>query len=122
MRTAFSITRFAASRAGYALLALGCASLLGFGYYLQFQQGLEPCPLCIFQRIAFFAVGAVALIALLHGPRGTTPRVYAVLLALRLAYCVCRRLYCRAGRRSDLVGERPDNRNVLTNSAALARY
>ena len=82
MRTAFSITRFAASRAGYALLALGCASLLGFGYYLQFQQGLEPCPLCIFQRIAFFAVGAVALIALLHGPRGTTPRVYAVLLAL----------------------------------------
>ena len=82
MRNAFSLPRFAASRAGYALLALGCASLLGFGYYLQFQQGLEPCPLCIFQRVAFFAVGVVALIALLHGPRGTTQRVYAVLIAL----------------------------------------
>lgn len=82
MRRASSITQFAASRAGYALLLLGCAGLLGFGYYLQFEQGLEPCPLCIFQRIAFFAVAAVALIALLHGPRGAARRVYPVLIAL----------------------------------------
>jgi disulfide bond formation protein DsbB len=49
---------------------LSCAGLLGFGYYLQYQQGLEPCPLCIFQRVAFFALGVWFLIAALHNPSG----------------------------------------------------
>ena len=61
---------------------LVCAALLGFGYYLQYYQGLEPCPLCIFQRVAFFALGVVFLLAALHNPRGWGRRVYAVLLLL----------------------------------------
>ena len=61
---------------------LVCAGLLGFGYYLQYYQGLEPCPLCIFQRVAFLALGVVFLLATLHNPRGWGTRVYAVLLFL----------------------------------------
>ncbi|HEU5398261.1 MAG TPA: disulfide bond formation protein B, partial [Gammaproteobacteria bacterium] len=30
---------------------LVCAALLGYAYFAQFHQHLEPCPLCIFQRI-----------------------------------------------------------------------
>lgn len=57
-----------------------CAALLAFAYYLQFQQGLDPCPLCIFQRVGFFVLGAAFLSAGLHAPRRGGARVYAVLL------------------------------------------
>ena len=59
-----------------------CAGLLGFGYYLQFFQGLEPCPLCIFQRVAFISLGAILLIAGLHNPGRIGARLYGGLIAL----------------------------------------
>lgn len=58
---------------------LACAALLGYGLYLQHVVGLEPCPLCVFQRVAFIALGLVFLIAALHGPRRAGATVYAVL-------------------------------------------
>ena len=61
---------------------VACAGLLGFGYYLQFYQGLEPCPLCIFQRLAFMALGVVFFIAALHNPMGWGSRFYALLIAI----------------------------------------
>ncbi len=51
----------------FLVAALACLALLGFGYYLQFVQGLEPCPLCILQRGAYLGVGLVCLVACLHG-------------------------------------------------------
>jgi disulfide bond formation protein DsbB len=53
-------------RLGAALGALVCALLLGFGYYLQYVQGLDPCPLCLVQRGFFYAVLALFAIAALH--------------------------------------------------------
>ncbi len=53
---------------------VACAGLIGFALYSQFQWGLLPCPLCIFQRIAFAALGVVLLVAGLHAPAGTTAR------------------------------------------------
>lgn len=62
--------------------ALACALLLAYAYYLQHFQGLEPCPLCIFQRVAVFALGAVFLLATLHDPQKTGARVYGVVIDL----------------------------------------
>lgn len=60
-----------------------CAALLAFAVYLQLRMGLEPCPLCIFQRIAFAAMGVIFLVAALHGPSNRAGRLtYAVLAAL----------------------------------------
>lgn len=73
-------------RAQCLLGFLVCAGLIAFALYAQFNDGLTPCPLCIFQRIAFAAVGVVLLIAGLHAPRGPTGRrVYAVLALLAAA-------------------------------------
>jgi len=66
----------------FSLAALACALLLGFGFYLQYVKGLEPCPLCLVQRGFFVAVMAVCLIAALHRPRRAGAAVYAVLAAL----------------------------------------
>jgi disulfide bond formation protein DsbB len=70
------------ARRGNLLGFLACAGLLAYAYYAQFVMHLEPCPLCIFQRIGVFALGVVFLIAALHDPAPLGRRIYAVLLAL----------------------------------------
>ncbi|ALN92679.1 MULTISPECIES: disulfide bond formation protein B [Lysobacter] len=59
----------ASFRIQYLLGFLACAALLAYAFYLQLYQHLEPCPLCIFQRVAFAALGVVFLIGGLHGPK-----------------------------------------------------
>lgn len=59
---------------------LACLALLGFGLVLQHVMHLEPCPLCILQRIAFIAIGATALAAVVHNPRRKGGTVYGSLL------------------------------------------
>jgi protein dithiol:quinone oxidoreductase len=67
------------TRYGYIAGTAICAGLLAFGLYLQHVDGQEPCPLCIFQRVAFIALGAVFLVAAIHGPGRIGAIVYAVL-------------------------------------------
>jgi disulfide bond formation protein DsbB len=69
-------------RRGNLLGFLVCAGLLAYAYYAQFVLHLEPCPLCIFQRVGVFATGVVFLIAAAHDPLAWGSRVYAALLAL----------------------------------------
>lgn len=59
-----------------------CTGLMLYALYAQFHLGLDPCPLCIFQRIGIIAVGVIFLIAALHDPRGWGSRVYGVLVAI----------------------------------------
>jgi len=66
----------------FAAIFLAVVGLIGFGLYLQEQEGLEPCPMCILQRYAFISLGIVALAGAIHGPRGFAVRVYGGLVAL----------------------------------------
>ena len=73
-------------RAQFLLGFLVCASLLGYALYDQFVQKLEPCPLCIFQRLAFAATGVLFLLGALHRPRSSSGRrVYGVLAFIAAA-------------------------------------
>jgi protein dithiol:quinone oxidoreductase len=62
--------------------ALVCALLLGFGYYLQYVKGLDPCPLCLVQRGFFYAVLVVFAVAAVHAPVGSGRIVYAGIAGL----------------------------------------
>jgi disulfide bond formation protein DsbB len=65
--------------AGFA----ACAALLAYALFLQFSRGLMPCPFCIFQRIAFAALGLVFLLGGLHAPKAAgARRSYGILAAL----------------------------------------
>lgn len=69
---------------GFAL----CAAMIGFAYYTQYREvnPLNPCPLCIFQRIAFAVLAVVFLIGGLHAPRGVGGRrAYGVLALIAAA-------------------------------------
>jgi len=66
----------------YLTTFLVCAGLIGFALYLQHSLGLEPCPMCILQRYAFIAVGAIALAAAIHNPALLGRRIYSALLVV----------------------------------------
>lgn len=59
-----------------------CAAMMGFALYAQHVLLLDPCPLCILQRIAVILLGIIFLIAALHNPGQTGGRIYSVLLSL----------------------------------------
>ena len=58
---------------------------MGFALYLEHFVGLEPCPLCIFQRVAMIAAGIVFVAGAVHGPRAGGRWGYAVATALASA-------------------------------------
>ncbi len=69
-------------RSQYLLGFVMCAALVGFALFSQFQWGLLPCPLCIFQRIAFGGMAVLFLVGGLHAPKGAWGRKLYALLAL----------------------------------------
>jgi len=76
-----------------------CLAMLGYALYAQYGLGLEPCPLCIFQRVAVFALGLIFLAAALQHPSGGGRYVYAVLAgfaALTTAALATRHLYIQS--------------------------
>jgi disulfide bond formation protein DsbB len=72
------------ARTALALGAAACAALLGYGFYLQYFDGQDPCPLCLVQRGFYFGLLFVFLAAAIHGPRRVGGVVYG-LLGLLLA-------------------------------------
>jgi disulfide bond formation protein DsbB len=62
--------------AGFAV----CCGLMGFALFAQYVLLLDPCPLCVFQRVAVIAIGLIFLLAALHNPSGAGRIVYGLLL------------------------------------------
>ncbi len=67
---------------------VACTGMMGFALYAQYVLLLEPCPLCVFQRIATITLGAVFLFATLHNPGAIGARVYAGLVFLAAGFGV----------------------------------
>lgn len=83
-------------RAVYLYIFLFCVALLGIALYMEHVMLLEPCPLCIMQRIFFLASGLTALIAFIHNPASKGNRIYgytAAVLALAGAGFAIRQIY-----------------------------
>ena len=61
---------------------MACVAMMGFALFSQHVLLLDPCPLCIFQRVAVIMLGLVLLVAALHNPGQRSARAYAVLVAI----------------------------------------
>ena len=62
--------------------ALICAGLLGYGYFLQYFDGQDPCPLCQVQRGFYYLVLVTFAVAALHDPKKNFSIMYCSLAAL----------------------------------------
>ena len=67
------------TRIGFVLGAVFCALLLGYGFYLQYHDGQNPCPLCLVQRGFYLGLLFVFLVAAIHGPQKAGSVVYGLL-------------------------------------------
>ena len=72
-------------RIAFALGFLVCAGLLAWAFWLEHVEGLEPCPLCMFQRVAFVVIALVFLVGTFHNPGRLGAWIYAILLFLASA-------------------------------------
>ena len=61
---------------------LACTGMMAYALYAEHQMLLEPCPLCVFERLAIIALGLVFLVSALHNPNGWGRRVYALIIGL----------------------------------------
>lgn len=67
----------------YLLGLLVSLALVGAALYMQYYEGLEPCPLCMVQRVLMILLALILLIALVHDPRRTRGRrIYGGLVAI----------------------------------------
>lgn len=67
------------SAAGLLLAIVAMVFAVG---YLQIIEYLEPCPLCVLDRVVVISLGVVFLLCLLHNPARTGRRVYSGLAGL----------------------------------------
>jgi len=65
----------------FLFILLGCIGLISYAQYLQHVEGLLPCPLCVAQRVAYWSMGIIALLAFLHNPKVIGRRFYGFLMS-----------------------------------------
>ncbi len=88
---------FEASSETLALYILALTGCLLFGaLVMEHFFALAPCPLCLMQRIWFFAAGLFAFISLLHNPRWGIYPVLSVASAITGAGFSIRQLYLQS--------------------------
>ena len=79
------VSKIVQPRTWFLFVAVACASLLGWALYKQHVDFVDPCPLCVLQRIAFLWAGLVGLVAAAHGPGRAGQWIYGILLSIGAA-------------------------------------
>ena len=77
-----NIDQFKNQRFVFLAASILCAALIGIALYFEHVMGLEPCPLCIFQRVVIIATGVVCFAAFLQNPAVMARRIYGTLIGL----------------------------------------
>lgn len=64
-------------RQSFFLIAAACAGMMVAALIMQHMFEMEPCPLCVTQRVFVILAGVVALIAALQNPALLGRRIYS---------------------------------------------
>ena len=62
-------------RQKYFLGFLICLALMAYALFAQYSLNLEPCPLCIFQRLAVIAMGIIFLACSIIQPKSNLAKI-----------------------------------------------
>ncbi len=69
-----------ATRSVFFICFLMCVGLLIAGAYMQVDMKLDPCPLCIMQRIIFIGLAILFFLATIHKVKLSGHRLYCILI------------------------------------------
>ncbi len=64
-------------RSVFLIIALFCGGLIATALYMQHVMGLNPCYLCIVQRVFVILTGLIATVAFIHNPGTRGLRIYS---------------------------------------------
>lgn len=90
-------------KTGYLLGFVSCFAIVALALVIQTQYNLEPCPLCISQRIIFMGLGVLFLITAFIPPTNFLKKIFTglqVLTALGGAGVAIRHWYLQANKES----------------------
>jgi len=73
------------SRLIFLIVFLGCVGMMATALFMEHMLKLEPCSLCIFQRLMVISTGFIALIAAIHGPETLGIKIYGGLMTASAA-------------------------------------
>jgi disulfide bond formation protein DsbB len=59
---------------------------MGAALYFQYVMGLDPCPLCIMQRLCVIALGVLCLAGGVQNPKAIGTRIYGLIMTV-IALC-----------------------------------
>lgn len=76
------LNKLLSARAGYLLGFVSCFAGVALALWIQTRYQLEPCPLCISQRVLMMVLGLLFLLAAVHNPARLGRKIYAVLHVL----------------------------------------
>lgn len=76
------MTEFLKGKTGYLLGFVACFGIVVLALVIQTQYELEPCPLCISQRMVFMGLGVLFLISAFIPPANIFKKVFAALKVL----------------------------------------
>jgi protein dithiol:quinone oxidoreductase len=65
--------------------ALACATMMGFALFAQYGLHLQPCNMCVLQRICVISLGLVFLVAAVHDPAPLGARIYTFVILVAAA-------------------------------------
>jgi disulfide bond formation protein DsbB len=97
------LNKLLSARTGYLLGFVASFAGVGLALWIQTRYQLDPCPLCISQRIVMMGLGLMFLLAAVHNPAALGRKIYAalqVLVAMGGAGVAIRHWYLQAHRES----------------------
>ena len=66
----------------FLYIFLICCFVLSTALYMEFGMGLEPCLLCMSQRIVYLLVAFISLLGMLHNPKLGGHRKYGLAIVI----------------------------------------
>jgi disulfide bond formation protein DsbB len=76
------LNKIFAGRTGYLIGFVTCFGLVGLALWIQTAYNLEPCPLCITQRMFFMGLGLLFLVASFIKPATMFKKIFTLLQVL----------------------------------------
>ena len=76
------LNKWLSGKSGYLLGFVASFGLVGMALWIQTHYQLNPCPLCISQRMIFMALGVLFLLAAFIKPYTLLSKIFTVLLVL----------------------------------------